>query len=146
MTFEPRIVGFLCNWCSYAGADLAEVSRISYPTNIRIMRLTCSGRADPVIVLETLAQGADGVMVMGCHIGDCHYQKGNFMMEKRFSFLKNVIQMLGIESERVRLEWISASEGGKFATLIREMTNQIKKLEPSPFRKLNPQTGEGGKP
>ena len=142
---EPLIVAFCCNWCAYAGADLAGTSRFEYPPNVRIIRVMCTGRIDPTLILSTLRWGADGVLIAGCHPGDCHYQKGNFMMEKRFGFLKKVVQMLGIDSERVRLEWISASEGGKFAALIREMTNQIKKLGLTPFRKPNPQTRESGR-
>lgn len=138
--FEPLIVAFCCNWCAYAGADLAGTSRFEYPPNVRIIRVMCTGRIDPTFILSALRWGADGVLIAGCHPGDCHYQKGNFMMEKRFNFLKNVVQMLGIDSERVRLEWVSASEGGKFAALIRDMTNDIRKLGPSPFRKLNFQT------
>ena len=138
--FEPLIVAFCCNWCAYAGADLAGTSRFEYPPNVRIIHVMCTGRIDPTFILSALRWGADGVLIAGCHPGDCHYQKGNFMMEKRFNFLKNVVQMLGIDSERVRLEWISASEGGKFAALIRDMTNDIRKLGPSPFRKLNSQT------
>lgn len=133
MTFEPRIVGFLCNWCSYAGADLAGVSRISYPTNIRIIRLMCSARVDPVIVLETLAQGADGIMVMGCHIGDCHYITGNLQAERRINMLKKLLARTGLEVERFRLEWVSASEGGRFADLVKDFVNQIKALGPSPL-------------
>jgi F420-non-reducing hydrogenase iron-sulfur subunit len=133
MTFEPRIVGFLCNWCSYAGADLAGVSRISYPTNIRIIRLMCSGRVDPVIVLETLAQGADGVLVAGCHIGDCHYITGNLQAERKIDMLKKLLARTGLEVERLRLEWVSASEGGRFAELVKEFTEQIRKLGPSPL-------------
>ena len=133
MTFEPRIVGFLCNWCSYAGADLAGVSRISYPTNIRIIRLMCSGRVDPVIVLETLAQGADGVLVAGCHIGDCHYITGNLQAERKIKMLKKLLARTGLEVERLRLEWVSASEGGRFAELVKDFTDQLKKLGPSPL-------------
>jgi len=133
MTFEPKIVGFLCNWCSYAGADLAGVSRISYPTNIRIIRLMCSGRVDPVIVLETLAQGADGVMVMGCHPGDCHYITGNLQAERKINMLKKLLARTGLEAERLRLEWVSASEGGRFAELVKDFTDQLKKLGPSPL-------------
>jgi F420-non-reducing hydrogenase iron-sulfur subunit len=133
MTFEPKIVGFLCNWCSYAGADLAGVSRISYPPNIRIIRLMCSGRVDPVIVLETLAQGADGVLVMGCHIGDCHYITGNFQAERKINMLKKILARTGLEAERLRLEWVSASEGGRFAQLVKDFTDQLKKLGPSPL-------------
>jgi len=133
MTFEPRIVGFLCNWCSYAGADLAGVSRIGYPTSIRIIRLMCSGRVDPVIILEILANGADGVMVMGCHLGDCHYIEGNLQTERKIKMLKKLIAETGLEPERLRLEWVSASEGGRFADLVREFTDEIKTLGPSPL-------------
>jgi F420-non-reducing hydrogenase iron-sulfur subunit len=133
MTFEPRIVGFLCNWCSYAGADLAGVSRISYPTNIRIVRLMCSGRVDPVIVLETLAQGADGVLVAGCHIGDCHYITGNLQAELKINMLKKLLARTGLEVERLRLEWVSASEGGRFAELVKDFTDQLRRLGPSPL-------------
>ncbi len=132
--FEPLIVAYCCNWCSYAGADLAGTSRFEYPTNVRIVRIMCTGRTDPMLVLEALKLGADGVLIAGCHPGDCHYQKGNFMMEKRFDYLKKAIRNLGIEPERLRLEWISASEGGKWAALIREMTEEIRNLGPSSFR------------
>lgn len=132
--FEPLIVAYCCNWCSYAGADLAGTSRFEYPTNIRIVRVMCSGRVDPTLVLEALKAGADGVLIAGCHPGDCHYQKGNFMMEKRFDYLKQAVKSVGIEPERLRLEWVSASEGGKWAALVREMTEEIKRLGPSPFR------------
>jgi len=131
LSFQPKIVGFLCNWCSYAGADLAGVSRISYPTNIRIIRLMCSGRVDPVFVLETLANGADGVMVMGCHPGDCHYMEGNLQTECKIKMLKKLIARTGLEPARLRLEWVSAAEGERFAELVREFTNQIKALGPS---------------
>jgi len=136
--FEPRIIGFLCNWCSYAGADLAGVSRISYPTNIRIIRLMCSGRVDPVIVLETLANGADGVIVMGCHPGDCHYVEGNLQTERKIKMLKKLVARTGLEPERLRLEWISASEGGRFAELVKEFTNEIMALGPSPLVEEKP--------
>jgi F420-non-reducing hydrogenase iron-sulfur subunit len=134
--FEPVIVAYCCNWCSYAGADLAGTSRFEYPTNVRIVRVMCTGRIDPTFVLEALRDGADGVIVAGCHPGDCHYQKGNFMMEKRFTHIKKAVETIGIEPERVKLEWISASEGGKFAALIRETTEQIKQLGPNPFRTI----------
>jgi F420-non-reducing hydrogenase iron-sulfur subunit len=133
--FEPKIVGFLCNWCSYAGADLAGVSRIQYPTSIRIIRVMCSGRVDPAFILEAFQNGADGVLVAGCHLpSDCHYLSGNFKAQRRISLLKNVLEQFGIEPERLRLEWISASEGDRFATVIKDMTDQIKKLGPSPLR------------
>jgi len=139
VTFEPRIVGFLCNWCSYAGADLAGVSRIQYPTNIRIIRLMCSGRVDPIIVLETFVNGADGVLVMGCHPGDCHYIVGNLYAELKFRMVKKLIALTGLEHERVRLEWVSASEGARFADIVRDFTNQIKALGPSPLAGETPE-------
>ena len=133
MSFEPRIVGFCCNWCSYAGADLAGVSRIQYPPNIRIVRVMCSGRVDPVIVLETLARGADGVFVMGCHPGDCHYMEGNYQAELKIKMLKKLIVYTGLDPERLRLEWVSASEGTRFAELVKDYTNQLKNLGSSPL-------------
>lgn len=133
MKFEPKIVGFLCNWCAYAGADLAGTSRIVYPPNIRIVRVMCSGRIDPVIVLETLAQGADGVMVMGCHPGDCHYAEGNYQAERKIKMLKKLIARTGLGTERLRLEWVSASEGERFAEFISDFTSQLKTLGPSPL-------------
>lgn len=132
--FEPRIIGFLCNWCSYAGADLAGVSRIQYPPNIRIIRVMCSGRIDPAFVLEAFKDGADGVLVAGCHLpSDCHYISGNFKALRRITLLKEVLQGFGIEPERLRLEWISASEGDKFATVVRDMVETVKKLGPNPI-------------
>lgn len=133
--FEPRIIGFLCNWCAYAGADLAGVSRIQYPPNIRIIRVMCSGRVDPAFILEALKDGADGVLVAGCHLpSDCHYISGNFKALRRITLLKKVLQQLGIEPERVRLEWISASEGDKFATVVKDMVEEIRKLGPNPLK------------
>jgi len=132
--FEPKIVGFLCNWCSYAGADLAGVSRIQYPPNIRVVRVMCSGRIDPSFILEAFKDGADGVLVAGCHLpSDCHYLSGNFKALRRITLLKKVLEEFGIESERLRLEWISASEGDKFAAIVRDMVEEIKKLGPNPF-------------
>jgi F420-non-reducing hydrogenase iron-sulfur subunit len=132
--FEPVIVAFCCNWCSYAGADLAGVSRFQYPPNIRVIRVMCSGRVDPSFVLKSLNNGADGVIVTGCHIGDCHYISGNEYTKDRFERLfKIIINQLGVNEKRVRLEWVSASEGKRFAEVITEFTNTIKKLGP-----LNP--------
>jgi len=132
-TFEPKIVGFLCNWCCYAAADSAGVARFQYPPNIRIIRVMCSGRVDPSFVLKALKNGADGVLVSGCHIGDCHYITGNEYTQERFERLHNIlIKQLGVDPKRVRLEWVSASEGKRFAELITEFTNQIKEL--GPFR------------
>lgn len=130
--FEPRIIGFLCNWCSYAGADLAGVSRIQYPPNIRVIRVMCSGRIDPAFVLEAFKDGADGVLVAGCHLpSDCHYISGNFKAMRRVNLLKRVLQDFGIEPERLRLEWVSASEGDKWAAVVKSMVDDLKKLGPS---------------
>ena len=133
--FEPRIIGFLCNWCSYAGADLAGVSRIQYPPNIRIIRVMCSGRIDPAFVLEAFKDGADGVLVAGCHPpSDCHYISGNFKALRRITLLKKALKEFGLEPERLRLEWISASEGDKFAEVVRDMVEEIKNLGPNPVK------------
>lgn len=133
--FEPKIIGFLCNWCSYAGADLAGVSRIQYPPNVRIIRVMCSGRIDPAFVLEAFKNGADGVLVAGCHLpSDCHYISGNFKAQRRVMLTKNVLDQFGIEPERLRLEWISASEGDCFAKVITDMVDQLGKLGPSPLK------------
>jgi F420-non-reducing hydrogenase iron-sulfur subunit len=129
--FEPNILIFCCNWCSYAGADLAGVSRFQYPPNMRIVRVMCSGRVDPSFVLKALKDGVDGVLITGCHIGDCHYISGNEYAEERFEGLHTIlIKQLGINEKRVRLEWVSASEGKRFAELITEFTNDIKQLGP----------------
>lgn len=133
--FEPTIIGFLCNWCAYAGADLAGTSRIQYPSNIRIIRVMCSGRIDPIFILEAFRNGADGVLVAGCHLqSDCHYLSGNFKAQKRVILLKKMLSQLGIKPERLRLEWISASEGDKFATVVKDMTTKLKKLGPNPIK------------
>jgi F420-non-reducing hydrogenase iron-sulfur subunit len=133
--FEPKIIGFLCNWCSYAGADLAGVSRIQYPPNIRIIRLMCSGRIDPAFILEAFKDGAEGVLVAGCHLpSDCHYMSGNFKALRRINLLKRVLKDFGIEPERLRLEWISASEGDKFAAVVKSMVEDVRKLGPSPLK------------
>ncbi|MFQ6086445.1 MAG: hydrogenase iron-sulfur subunit [Candidatus Bathyarchaeia archaeon] len=132
--FEPRIVGFLCNWCAYAGADLAGVSRIQYPPSLRIVRVMCSGRVDPVFVLEAFRSGADGVLIAGCHPGDCHYISGNFKTYRRTLMLKKLLREFGLEPERLRVEFVSASEGDKFATIIKDMVSEIKKLGPNPLK------------
>ncbi|TXT60159.1 MAG: F420-non-reducing hydrogenase vhc iron-sulfur subunit D [Promethearchaeota archaeon] len=129
--FEPKLLVFCCNWCSYAGADLAGVSRFQYPPNIRIIRVMCSGRVDPAFVLKALKDGADGILITGCHIGDCHYISGNEYSKERFGRLHEiVIKQLGINPKRVRLEWVSASEGKRWAELITEFTEEIKELGP----------------
>ena len=133
--FEPKIVGFLCNWCSYAGADLAGTSRIQYPPNVRIIRVMCSGSVDSMYILRALLEGADGVFVGGCHPGDCHYIDGNYKARRRMVLLHNILDTLGIEKERVWIRWISASEGQKFADTMKEMTEAIRKLGPNPTSK-----------
>jgi F420-non-reducing hydrogenase iron-sulfur subunit len=135
--FEPKIIGFLCNWCSYAGADLAGVSRIQYPPNIIIIRVMCSGRIDPAFILEAFKDGADGVLVAGCHLpSDCHYISGNFKALRRITLLKKALKDFGIEPERLRLEWISASEGDKFAAVVRDMVEEIQNLGPNPMKNM----------
>ena len=128
--FEPRIIAFCCNWRAYVGADIAGTSRLQYPPNIRIIRVMCCGRMDPTFVLSAFSWGADGVMILGCHPGDCHYIKGNFMAEKRMPFLRQALQHMGIEEERLKLNWVSASEGHKFAYLANEMVDKLKELGP----------------
>ena len=128
--FEPNIIGFLCNWCSYAGADLAGTSRMKYPTNLKAIRVMCSGRVDPAFVLEALTRGADGVLIAGCHPGDCHYQSGNYKTNRRMKLLKKLVEEMGIEPQRIRFEYISAAEGQKFASVVTEFVSDIKKLGP----------------
>ncbi len=128
--WQPRIVAFFCNWCTYTAADLAGVSRLKYASNVRVIRLMCSGRVDPQFVLDALARGADGVLIGGCHLGDCHYVEGNYKTMRRFQMLKRLLADLGIEHQRVRLEWISASEGERVKTVINEMVEQIRALGP----------------
>jgi coenzyme F420-reducing hydrogenase delta subunit len=128
--FEPKILVFCCNWCSYAGADLAGTSRLKIKPNFRVIRTMCSGRLDPAFVFHAFARGADGVLVAGCHPGDCHYSTGNYKARRRVSLLKNVLPQLGIEPERLRLEWISASEGNKFRDTINEFIDQVTQLGP----------------
>jgi F420-non-reducing hydrogenase iron-sulfur subunit len=129
-SFEPKIIGFLCKWCSYAGADLAGTSRIEYPPNVIPIQVMCSSRIDPSFVISAFVDGADGVLIAGCHAGDCHYQNGNYKTRRRIILLKKMLEGLGIKSERLKLEWVSAAEGKKFAQVITEFTNQIRALGP----------------
>ena len=129
-SFEPNIVAFLCNWCSYAGADLAGTSRIEYPPNVKIIRVMCSGRVNPMFVVNALQEGADGVLIGGCHPGDCHYIQGNYFARRRIAVLKKLLEYLGIDERRVRMTWVSAAEGKKFADVIKEVTDDIRKLGP----------------
>jgi F420-non-reducing hydrogenase iron-sulfur subunit len=133
--WEPKIVAFLCNWCSYAGADLAGTSRIQYPSNIRILRVPCSGRINPLYIIKAVAEGADGVLVSGCHPGDCHYITGNMYARRRFVMLKRLLTTAGIEPERVQFTWVSASEGGGFADVVKQVTDNVRKLGPSRIKK-----------
>lgn len=132
--FEPRIVTFLCNWCSYAGADKAGSSRKIYPPNINIIRVMCSGRIDPQFVLEAFKEGADGVLILGCHPGDCHYKEGNYKTLKRYYFLKKTLQELGIEEERFKLDWVSATEDDRFVAVVKEMVDKVKAIGPFKIR------------
>lgn len=134
--FEPIIIGFLCNWCAYAGADLAGTSRIQYPHNIYIIRVMCSGMVHPDLVIETFKNGADGVIVGGCRLGECHYLDGNKRAQEKEKIIKLKLKELGLEEERFRLEWIAASEAVKFAKVVNEMTQQLKNLGPSPYRRV----------
>ncbi|MBM4463380.1 MAG: hydrogenase iron-sulfur subunit [Chloroflexi bacterium] len=128
--FEPLILGFACNWCTYAGADLAGTSRIQYPPNIKMIRVMCSGRVDPTFILKAFSKGVDGVFIGGCHPGDCHYIEGNYKAMRRIALTKKLLQDFGIEPERLRLEWVSASEGVRFGQVVADFTNTIKELGP----------------
>jgi F420-non-reducing hydrogenase iron-sulfur subunit len=128
--FEPRIVAFFCNWCTYLAADLAGTSRMKYPPNARVIRVMCSGRLDPQFILKAFADGADGVLIGGCHPGDCHYQEGNYKCLRRFNLLKRVVKEMGIEDDRLRLEWISASEGDRLRTVMIDMVEKVRALGP----------------
>jgi len=125
---EPKIIAFLCNWCSYAGADLAGTERLQYPPYVRVIRVPCSGRINPVYIIKALIDGADGVLVSGCHPGDCHYITGNMYARRRFTILKKLLTTAGIDPDRVHFTWVSASEGGRFAEVIREVTEKVEKL------------------
>jgi len=130
MKEEPRIIGFLCNWCSYAGADLAGISRIKYPPNLKAIRVMCTGRLNPLFVLKSFQMGADGVLVAGCHPGDCHYTSGNMHARRRMAVMRRLLDYMGIDKRRFRVEWVSASEGMKFASIVQEMTDELRKLGP----------------
>ena len=129
--WEPRIVAFLCNWCSYAGADLAGVSRLQYPAHVRVIRVPCSGRVNPLYIVKALQLGVDGVLVSGCHPGDCHYISGNLIARRKFALLKNFLEYLGVEPGRVQFSWVSASEGNRFADLVKKISADIRKLGPA---------------
>ncbi len=145
MGHEPTIVVFACNWCSYAGADFAGVSRMQYPSTIRIIRLMCSGRFDPNFALRAFERGADGVIVLGCHPGDCHYVDGNLKAERKVEMTARLIDALGIDPQRFRLEWVSASEGTKFVSIVKKFTETIKELGPSPLFSHQPQKADASR-
>ncbi|MCD6598895.1 MAG: hydrogenase iron-sulfur subunit [Bacteroidales bacterium] len=130
MSYEPTIIAFLCNWCSYTGADLAGTSRMKYASNINIIRVMCSGRIEPLFVLTAFREGADGVLICGCHPGDCHYHEGNYKCLRRYYFLKKYLTQMGMNTERMRLEWVSASEGKQFAELADDFTEKVRNLGP----------------
>jgi F420-non-reducing hydrogenase iron-sulfur subunit len=145
--FQPTIVAFACNWCSYAGADLAGVSRIQYPPTTRVIRVMCSGRVSPAFILEALRDGADGVLVTGCHLGDCHYLSGNEKAVDNVQTARTLIELLGIEQGRLRLEWISAGEGARFAKVIEEFTDEVRALGRNPLaaRQIGPSPAQEGR-
>ena len=128
--FEPRIIGFYCNWSSQMGVDSAGVEGASYPSNLRLIRVMCSGSVDPEVIIEAFKKGADGVLILGCHLGNCHYRNGNYNALKRYILLQKILDQFGVEKERLRLEWISVAEGKRFANLVGEMTEEIRKLGP----------------
>ncbi|MCK5148977.1 hydrogenase iron-sulfur subunit [bacterium] len=129
--FQPKILAILCNWCSYAGADLAGVSRIQYPPNIRVVRIPCSGRVDPLFIMKSLQSGFDGVLVSGCHPGDCHYLSGNYNARRKFAVLKPMLEYVGIEPERIQFSWVSAGEGERFAQVVSKVTEDLKRVGPA---------------
>jgi coenzyme F420-reducing hydrogenase delta subunit len=134
--WEPRILAFLCRWCSYAGADLTGSSRISYPPNVRILRVPCSGRVNPLFILKALRSGMDGVLVSGCHPGDCHYTAGNYNARRKFAILSRLLEYVGIDPRRVQFSWVSASEGDKFAKVVSEVVAEVKALGPNELFRL----------
>ena len=131
---DPTIVAFLCNWCSYAGADLAGTSRMEYPPNVKVVRVMCTGRVDPLFVLRALTSGADGVLIAGCHPGDCHYHSGNYRARRRVTMTRELLGAVGIDPQRLWLRWVGASEGDLFAATIREMVDELRGLGPNPLR------------
>ena len=134
-SFEPKIVAFLCNWCTYAGADLAGTSRYQYPPNVRVIRVMCSSRINPAFILNALLEGADGVLVSGCHPGECHYTSGNYMARRRLVLMRRMLEYMGIHPDRFRMSWVSASEGAKWAEVVREVTAAVKVLGPNDIKR-----------
>ncbi len=135
--FEPKIIAFLCNWCTYAGADLAGTSRLKYPANIRAIRLTCTGRIEPLFLLKAFQEGADAVLVSGCHPGDCHYTSGNYHARRRWTIFRKLLEFSGVDPRRVFFSWVSAAEGRKWSELVAEVTEQVRPLGPfSSFQQI----------
>lgn len=130
MSYEPKIAAFLCNWCSYAGADLAGIGRLQYPPHIRVIRVPCSGRMNPLFIFSALRNGVDGILVSGCHPGDCHYTSGNYVARRKFALLKSMLNYMGVEEDRVNFTWVSAAEGGRFAEVVNKTSARIKELGP----------------
>ncbi len=143
--WDPKIIGFLCNWCSYTGADLAGTSRLQYPHNIRIIKVMCSGRVNPQFVLKSFQEGADGVLVSGCHPGDCHYIEGNYHARRKLTLLKDLMDFMGIDDRRFQVSWVSASEGHKFAEVVTKFTDQVKELGPQDKLRSTTDVEGGGK-
>ncbi len=135
--FEPKIVAFVCTWCTYAGADLAGTSRMQYPTNVRVLKFPCTGRIDPVFILRAFQKGADGVLVSGCHPGDCHYMAGNFHARRRFAAFRALLHFIGVDLNRLQFSWVSAAEGGKWVEVVTELTERVRTMGPMPeFKEL----------
>jgi F420-non-reducing hydrogenase iron-sulfur subunit len=134
--FKPKIIGILCNWCSYAGADLAGGGRIQYPPDVRIVRVMCTGRVDPLFIMKAFTDGADGVLISGCHFGDCHYLEGNYKAAKRLFLVKNLLKNIGLEDKRLRMTFVSASEGAKWGKVITDVVKTVEDLGPSPLAEL----------
>jgi F420-non-reducing hydrogenase iron-sulfur subunit len=134
--WKPKIIGILCNWCSYAGADLAGGGRIQYPPDVRIVRVMCTGRVDPLFIMKAFTDGADGVLISGCHFGDCHYLEGNYKAAKRMFLVKSLLKNIGLEDKRLRMTFVSASEGAKWATVIGDVVKTVRELGPSPLKEL----------
>jgi len=135
--WEPLIVAFLCNWCSYAGADLAGSSRMTYPPNVRVVRVPCSGRVNPLFIMSCFKKGFDGVLVAGCHPGDCHYVKGNYYARRRMPLAQELLEYMGVEPARIRFDWVSAAESGRFAQVVQSLTEQVRALGPFAVNKVH---------
>jgi F420-non-reducing hydrogenase iron-sulfur subunit len=134
--WNPKIIAIICNWCSYAGADLAGGARIQYPPDIRAVRVMCTGRVDPLFIMKAFQDGADGVLISGCHFGDCHYLEGNYKAAKRMFLVKNILKNIGLDDRRLRMTFVSASEGAKWATVIEDVVKTVKELGPSPLKEF----------